>query len=712
MTGPAAGQPKVSTHGRSTAIGLALLVCLAAFIGWTPGWVSWLQSAWFDAYQVIDPRDVASTPVVVVEIDERSLARLGQWPWPRTLLADLIRKIQRYDPAVIGVDILMPEPDRMSPHRLLLDARQKDPVLASRLEGLPSSDDDLARTIAASPVVLILAGTPYATKAEPLGPPFRIVDRARLDSLPAVAADVPRFAGVLTNLAELDRAAVGHAVVSAAPADSVIRVSPMVVRIGDRLMPALAIEMLRVAIGAPDVRLRANGRAVEAIAVGTFAVPTEADGQVRIHFSKRDSRRYVSAIDVLDGKVDETRFAQKLVIVGVTGLALVDLQQTAPGERMPGSEVHAQLLENLYDQSWLTRPRWARWAEIGLFALLGLVLVRATPRWKPGHAALLAIVSIVVPLAIGIGAFVWLRLVFDAAVPAFALILLFGVLLTLSLAEAAAQRRALEQTIQRQREQAAYVAGELEAARRIQTGFLPRAGSLGNDPRVEIASSMTPAREVGGDLYDYFRLDAGRLFFLVGDVSGKGLSASMFMAVSKALCKSITLRSPNASVGELMRAASDEVSRDNPEMFFVTAVAGVLQLETGALAYCNAGHEDPYVLCPAEREFTRLGGGAGPPLCTVEGFAYEADERSMKRGELLCIVTDGVADARNPAGERYGGARLQAVLARSGHEESTAQALVDAIVTDVRAFVGDADLTDDFTVLVLRWNGRRDPLSG
>ena len=705
MTGSPGVQPEALGHGRTTAIGLLLLFLLAALIRWSPGWMTWLQSAWFDAYQIVKPRDIATTPVVVVGIDERSLARLGQWPWPRTLLADLIRKIRDHGPKAIGVDILMPEPDRMSPQRLLLEARAKDPVLASRLDALPSSDDDLARAIAAGPAVLILAGTPYPTEAEPPGPPFRVVDRARLDSISDIAADVPRFAGVLTNLAELDRAAAGHAIVSAAPADNVVRLAPTVARIGDRFMPSLAIEMLRVAFGARDVRLYANARAVEAVAVGGFTVPTEADGQVRIHFSHRDPRRYVSASDVLDGKVEAARFASKLVLIGVTGFALVDLQQTALGERMPGSEVHAQLLENLYDQTWLTRPPWARWAELALFTLGGLVLIRVTPRWKPGNAVLLAFAIMVLPLAVGIGVFAWLRLVFDAAVPVFALLLLFSVLLASSLAEAASARRALEKTIQRQREQAAFVAGELQAARRIQAGFLPRADSLRGEPRVEVATSMTPAREVGGDMYDYFRLDGERLFFLVGDVSGKGVSASMFMAVGKALYKSIALRSGNATVSELMSAANDEVSRDNPEMLFVTVVAGVLHLATGTLAYCNAGHDDPYVLRPSEHGFARLTGGAGPPLCTVDGFSYEPGERRMERGELLVIVTDGVTDARNPAGERYGSERLQAALARASRGESTAHALVDAIVADVRTFARDAELGDDLTVLALRWNG-------
>ena len=235
-------------------------------------------------------------------------------------------------------------------------------------------------------------------------------------------------------------------------------------------------------------------------------------------------------------------------------------------------------------------------------------------------------------------------------------------------------------------------------------GFLPRPDALRGEARVEIAGAMTPAREVGGDLYDFFRLDADRVYFLIGDVSGKGLSASLFMAVGKALCKSITLRSPGTPVGDLMRAANEELSRDNPELFFVTAFAGILRLDSGDLAYCNAGHDNPYVLGPGIAGEARLVDGGGPPLCTVDGFAYRGALRRLRAGELLCLVTDGVMDAQNPGGERYGGRRLQELLARQAAVIS-AQGLVDAICADLRAFIAGAEPADDLTVLAVRWNG-------
>ena len=189
-------------------------------------------------------------------------------------------------------------------------------------------------------------------------------------------------------------------------------------------------------------------RKVQAVSTGDFIVPTEADGAVRIYYSRRNAARFVSAVDVLEGKVDPARLAQKLVLIGVTGLGLLEYQNTPVGERMPGSEIHAQLLENLYDDTLLRRPDWAPWLETALFLMLGGWLVYATPRWKPRNAALLMVAGVLLPAAVAFAAFRAQRVLFDAATPAVGLMLLFGVLLVLTLTEATRQKKALERIVQ------------------------------------------------------------------------------------------------------------------------------------------------------------------------------------------------------------------------------------------------------------------------
>jgi len=695
-----AADPAARATRRIRATGVAILAALAVAIALAESWNGRLQAAGFDVYQALVPRHAESMPAVVVQIEERSLAALGQWPWPRTTLARLVREIARHGPAAIGIDLLMPEPDRLSPEHLLELAEYQVPALAGQLAALPSHDEELARALAATPSVLGIAGSHEATGMTLRAPPF-VVQGTDADA----TTGVTRYAAVTTSIDVLDRAAAGHGLLSVDLSDGVVRRVPLVFDVGGTLAPALAIEMLRVALRSPSLRLLMNGTAVRGIAVGDFIASTEKDGAVRPYYAPRDPRRFVAAVDVLDGRVDPERLRQKLVVVATTGLGLVDYQNTPLGSSMPGAEIHAQVLENLYDGTLLTRPRWASAYEVTLFVAAGSLLILATPVWPPRRAVLLGVGSMLLPMGVGFVAFRTQRWLLDAVTPALGLALLFAALLALALAEADRRRKALELQVQRQREREARVAGELDAAKRIQTGMLPHADLLRDDSRLDLAAMMVPAREVGGDLYDYFMLDECRLFLLIGDVAGKGLSASIFMAISKALYKSATLRMSGADVGALMSAANDEVSRDNPEALFVTAFAAILDLDTGELTYCNAGHDNPYVLQPGSAALMRLSDGDGPPLCAVDGFCYRAGQHQMRRGEVLCLVTDGVTEARDRTGAFYGGARLQTLLAGCASTEIAPRALVAALVKSVDSFAGREEAADDLTVLAVRWNG-------
>jgi len=337
------------------------------------------------------------------------------------------------------------------------------------------------------------------------------------------------------------------------------------------------------------------------------------------------------------------------------------------------------------------------------FLVASLCVTYTVPRVSPKHSVVLLVLLLAAMAAVGFAAYREAGQLLDASVPGTATLALFAAMLAGTLAEANAQRKLLAERLRLEREAAARLGGELDAARRIQIGILPRPESaFPAERRFEIAASMEPAREVGGDLYDFFMLDADRLFFIVGDVSGKGLPASIFMAVSKALCKSAALRDGrpvNKSLGD----AAEDISRENPESLFVTAFAGVLNLRSGALEYCNAGHEYPFVFGPGA-QITRLDEGGGPPLCVLEKFPYEAAQYQLSRGATLCLVSDGVTEAMNHAGELYGVRRLCATIDRA-RPEIGPQELAVAIRSDVARFVAGAEAADDLTLLVLRWNG-------
>ena len=612
-----------------------------------------LRGLWFDFCQRIAPRVRTSGPAVIVAVDEPSLARYGQWPWPRQLLAQLVDRVRAAGPAAVGLNLLFPEADGFSGASLA----SRLPGLAARtaawVASVPDGDRALGEALAAVPSVIGLAGLDAAAPAAPQGRFTPAVVRG-----PDPSGQVRRYRTVLRSVPDVDGGAAGHALLSADVAGGVVRRLPLVAAVGDTLVPGLALEVLRVAAGAPAFSVRSDGGGVRAVGAGDVWVPAETDGTMWIHFTPHDAARFVSAAAVLGGEVLPERLERKLVLVGVTALGLGDQHVTPLGESQPGVEVHAQALENIFDGRVLVRPRWAEWAEAGALLAAGALVVILTPTVGMLRAALLA-------LGLGAGllggsflAYRHLAHVFDGLTPALGLGMVYTATLGGALAEADRQRRALRQRLQEEREAAARLAGELEAARRIQLGLLPRPESaFPGEGRFRIAAVMEPARVVGGDLFDFFLLDGDRLLFLVGDVSGKGLPASLFMAATKAFYRSISTRHAT-ELARTMREANAEMGRDNPEAFFVTLVAAVLDVNTGRLWYCSAGHETPWIVRRETGTVERLEGGGGPPLCVLDDFAYEtaAAQPPARRHRA-----DG--DGRRDRGARPGG---QPVRHRAG----------------------------------------------
>jgi len=628
----------------------------------------------FDAYQRLMPRPRESAPAIIVEIDERALDAQGQWPWPRTQVAELVRAIARARPAAIGLDLLFTEPDRSS----------------------ADADRSLAQALQESTSVLGIAGLEQPDRRFPNPPQVAPVRISGARELP-----LRRFAGHLQSRFQIDRAASGRGLISADMREGVVRTMPLVARVNGVLTPTLTIELLRTAAGIPSLSIMDHGGEDVRLQVGDIAVPMQSDGSLQIHFAPHDAERFVSAQDVLAGEVPPEVLRDKVVLVGVTGLGLIDYQATPLGERVPGVEVHAQILEQIFDGAYLHRPGHARWLEAASLLAAGLLLVAVVPVAKAWVSALIGLALLGSFVLGGLLTFKAGALI-DPAAPAAGVVLLFGSLLAFAFAEADRQRRRL-------REAQARVAGELEAARRIQMGLLPDPRALfADEARFSLEATLSPARTVGGDFYDCFMVDEHRLFFIVADVSGKGLPASLFMALSKSLLKSIALRQSEADPGAMLTLANAEIGRDNPESLFVTAYAGVLDTRTGGLAFSNAGHEPALSLREGSPPEV-LEHSGGPPLCVIEGFQYPTAHRQLAPGETLCVVTDGVTEAMNPRGELYGSKRVRLLVAAG--TDANPRKLVDALAADVRRFADGAEQADDITLLGVRWNGFQ-PMSG
>lgn len=247
---------------------------------------------------------------------------------------------------------------------------------------------------------------------------------------------------------------------------------------------------------------------------------------------------------------------------------------------------------------------------------------------------------------------------------------------------------------------------EMDSARKIQLGMLPRLfpACTAGQP-VDVYALMEPAREVGGDLYDCFYASEHLFCFLVGDVSGKGASAAMFMARTRSLVRmaiDLTRQSDFEvlSPALITQAVNRELCQNNDDCMFVTVFLGLLDTSTGLLAYTNAGHPAPHVL-HASGQLEQIVGKLGIPLGVRSKVEYRNETVSLQPGDMVIVVSDGVVEAMNIEGAFYTLDRLNLVL-RNAPGFSAAE-LVRKVVEDVNIFTGSAPKADDVTALALRW---------
>jgi adenylate cyclase len=341
----------------------------------------------FDQYQRRFPRIPTAQPVTIVEIDEETLATVGQWPWPRNRLANLIDAIAALKPLAIGLDIYMPEPDQTSPDKVAANLPKAATGLAAGLRALPSHEAILASSLRAAPTILGAAALDhyvFAASTDLRSAPILVHGSDPLDH-------VQRFDFVLASLPELQAAAHGEAMLSVSLEQGVVRHIPLIMGLRDKLVPGLPMEMLRLATDSAAIDVYADTSGVQAVGVADVQVPTQPGGDIWLHFAsiRTTLSRYVSARDILQGTVDPERIRGKLVLVGLTGSGVTDMRTTALGELVPGIEIQAQVIETIVEGRFLRRPTWLKWAESAFIMAFGLLIIWYVPRPRSRFALFL-----------------------------------------------------------------------------------------------------------------------------------------------------------------------------------------------------------------------------------------------------------------------------------------------------------------------------------
>jgi len=388
----------------------------------------------FDTYQQLAPRSYdPAAKVRILDVDDESLQRIGQWAWPRTVHADIVTRLKDLGAAVIAYDVIFPERDRLSPSQVFKSWRSAalQPALYESLRNLPDHDQVFAEALAAAPTVLGFIGTAVATDMLPR------VARAVPFAGDHPSHFVPGFDGAAVNIEPLEKSASGIASLNWLPEnDQVARRVPTVLRVGDQLYPSLFAESLRMmqsrsgsmivrSTGASGESLFGERAGVTAVRIGAYTLPTDATGQMWLRFTPSDQRRMIPAHALLDGKVDRSAIEGRVILVGTSAAGLFDLRTTALGESVPGVVMHAQAIEQVLRGDFLVRPDYATGAELAFMLITGLVLAYLIFHVGATAGALLGALGVLSVLAASWFAFRDLNWLLDPIYPLIALTLLY-----------------------------------------------------------------------------------------------------------------------------------------------------------------------------------------------------------------------------------------------------------------------------------------------
>jgi adenylate cyclase len=398
---------------------------LAAMIGlriWDPLPLQHMRLLVFDIYQRLEPRIYDERmPVKIVDVDDDSLARVGQWPWPRSVIAKMVEHLAQAGAAAIAFDIVFAEPDRSSPENVLPLWPSTPEVLALRenVGKLPSHDKILATAIRGAPVitgfVLTEGGTGSTSDNDADAAEIMVADGRRIP-LPtatfALAGDDPRpflppFANAVPSLSIIEAQGAGNGALNSIPdIDQVVRRVPLVFRLGKELYPSLSAEALRVAQGAKSNFIKSSGASgvlsfgeetgLNAIRVGEFVIPTDANGRLWVRFTEHEPKRYIPAWKIITGDFDPAMVTGQLVFIGTSAPGLHDIRATPLNPSIPGVEIHAMAVEQILTGDFLLRPGFANAVELAFLLVIGTLLIVLLPRYGAVPSVIIGLVAVVV----------------------------------------------------------------------------------------------------------------------------------------------------------------------------------------------------------------------------------------------------------------------------------------------------------------------------
>ena len=632
-------------------------------------------------YQKVFPLKKNDSDVIIIDIDEKSLSKFGQFPWNRSIFAKIIENVDSTNPKAIGFDVFFSEKDKQSPEEIIKSYNILANDVINYLINIKGHDERFRQQLENSKSVLAVLGSNVSSHGS--------YDRKAKARFLSKGGDPNQFTYnypySIGSLEKLEKSAKGLGSISFLDqTDGIIRSLPLIVRFNKKIYPTMGLEMVRVGENQKNLYVELDEVGVKRISVRPHKVLTDPNGILWIRYKESQKQQYISASSVFEGKFDKSRFENKFVLIGASAQGLFDLVKTPLGVTIPGVEVHANVIENILDQTYLLRNPNIYVFELLFSIILVCITFLLSQKIKPKYSLSIFFISLIIIIMIGFSFFTFRSQLIDISYPIFMLLVTFLTGLYFRFIEE--NKIALENL-----KKEAKLLKERELAGDVQKSLFPDISKYENF----IYARNIPARDVSGDYFDVISVGKDEYYFTLADVSGKGVKAGMYMAKASSTFR--TLSNLSYPLEKVVYLVNNEIVEAKFKGMFVTAVFGKINVKTGDVTFINAGHESIMVV-DSDKNFEFIKSEL-PPIGIIKYFAESmVKSKTMNLNDKTFVVyTDGVTEGYLKNGQELGAEGVERIV--KNLNEVTPKNIVDSIAEELNW--GSDKLRDDITCLAL-----------
>ncbi len=632
-------------------------------------------------YQKVFPIKKQDSNVVIIDIDEKSLSKFGQFPWNRSIFAKIIENVNEANPKAIGFDVFFSEKDKQSPEEIIKSYNILSEDVINYLVKIKGHDERFRQQLENSKSVLAVLGSNVSSHGS--------YDRKAKARFLSKGGDPKEYTFnypySIGSLEKLEKSTKGLGSISFLDqTDGIIRSLPLIVRFNKKIYPTIGLEMVRVGENQKNLYVELDEVGIKRISVRPHKILTDPNGIFWIRYKESLKQQYISASSVFDGNFDKARFENKFVLIGASAQGLFDLVKTPLGVTIPGVEVHANVIENILDKSYLVRSPNIYVFEILFSIIVACITFYFSQRIKPKYSLSIFFVSLVSVIIIGFSFFMLRSELVDISYPIFMLTVTFLTGLYFRFVE---ENKIALENLQKE----AKLLKERELAGDVQKSLFPDISKFENF----IYARNIPAKDVSGDYFDVINVGKDEYYFTLADVSGKGVKAGMYMAKASSTFR--TLSNLSFPLEKVVYLLNNEIVEAKFKGMFVTAVFGKLNIKTGDVTFVNAGHESIMVVDRNKNfEFIK---SELPPIGIIKYFAEsKVKSKTINLNEKTFVVyTDGVTEGYLKNGQELGAEGVERIV--KGLDVVSPKNIVDSIAAELNW--GTDKLRDDITCLAL-----------